>query len=271
MKYFTLYYFILLFFAVKANAITFFTEGSRRQFNQQTINDLDMSSAKMGFINNGNGYGIWGEVERFLPDNYDPATNFELSALKTISFFNLTAAYGYSTDFHFKPSHLYLVEIQIPTSFGFTPYLGVSKEDYAASIVNNFVFYKIGAVTNFATGFSLLLQYQYIDNENQDRTINKVGSQIATSVTYTKLNHLVQIGSQFSCTGNSVTCDKSASRDEYLESNFIYRWWYNPNVKSWGLRGQITYVYQKSFIIREASSEIGRSSWTFRLGPQFEF
>ena len=271
MKNFALIFLLFCLIPSKSRATTFFTEGARRQFNQQAYNDLDMSSIRAGILHNGDGFGIWGEVERFFPDNYNTATNSEISALKNLGPFNLLLGFGHSDDFHFKPSHLYLAEIQVPTSIGLTPYFGASKEDYEAPIVNKFVYYKVGAVKTLSDGFSLLFQYQFIDNQNTNRTINKIGSQLASSLTYSNLNQLMQIGAQFSCTGNSASCDKSKSRDEYFESNFIYRWWVDSQIKTFGLRGQVTYVYQKSFFIRETSSEIGRSSWTFRLGPQFEF
>lgn len=260
-----------LYLSPKGQAFTFFLEGSKRHFNQQAVNDLDTYSLKSGFSYSADGFGIWGEIERFQPENYEVAHNGELAGIKNLGPINLLLGLGYSEDFRFKPSHLYLAEIQIPTSHGVTPFFAVSKEDYQAPVVNNFVYYKAGMVKRLGSDTSLLMQYQYIDNENENRTINKIGSQLAATFSYNKLNHLTQLGAQFSCTGRSLDCNKNSGRDEYFESNFLHRWWNDSAAKKWGLRGQVTYVYQKSFIIRETKSEIGRSSWIFRFGPQFEF
>ncbi len=252
-----------------AQAAVVFTEGAQRLYSQQAGNDLDYFSLKAGGVVSGDGWGAWGEAERFFPENYDDATNFEIAALKTLGPITLTGAYGQSDDFRFKPSHMYLIEMQVPFyEIGLVPYFGHSREEYDAVLQNVFKYYKVGAVKSFGTGHSFLVQYQYIDNENENRTIDKVGSQVAATWSYAADGSMTQLGAQFSCTGAKVSCDRNATRDEYFEGNLTWRW---MSEDTWGLRAQVTYVYQKSFIIRETSSEIGRSSWILRIGPQFTF
>ncbi len=252
-----------------SHAAVVFTEGAQRLYSQQAANDLDYFSLKGGGVVSGDGWGAWGEAERFFPENYGDATNFEIAALKSMGPVVLTGAYGDSSDFRFKPSMMYLVEIQIPFhDIGFVPFIGHSREEYDAALQNVFTYYKVGAVFNFGTGWSFLAQYQYIDNENENRSIDKVGSQVAANLGYAAEGSLTQLGLQMSCTGPKVNCDRNASRDEYVEGNLIWRW---MSEDTWGLRAQVTYVYQKSFIIRDTNSEIGRSSWILRLGPQFSF
>lgn len=246
-----------------------FTEGAQRVYGQQSKTDLDYRSMKVGGSHSGTGWGMWGELERFYPENYKQSYGLEVAGIKSLGPINLQGAYGTSDDYRFKASRLYLLEVQLPLyGIGLTPFIGHSREEYFASTTNSFRYYKMGAVKNLGGGFSLLAQYQYIDNKNKALDISKIGSQIAATLNYNTDGYALTLGGQFSCIGRNTFCNQKNSRDEYFEGNLGWKW---KGSDTFGFRSQLSYIYQKSFIIQDKSSEIGRSSWVLRLGPQFSF